>query len=201
MQPSSLFGTVRARDVGVILASWLNASPAPFTEILAEHARSPVQLDVTGRGTRQLTRDEPGRLGAPPEMACHWRRGFLSVDGMMAARVTLMWLRPRLWKAAFLAGQDPDKICAALEAGEQPAGAVLAPIGMQRTDRRAGASQLIEEVTGQPAACISSAVLTAQGQHIGIAEEFITKAFAEQMVRRHSRSAHVGRLGLEPRTR
>ena len=52
---------------------------------------------------------------------------------------------------------------------------------MKRTDRRAMATTGIEEVTGQDAAVMSSAVLTVGKAAVGIAEETITRAFASAL--------------------
>ena len=89
----------------------------------------------------------------------------------MAASTSLLWLPARL----------PAEACRELDAGEKPAGAILRPYGMKRTDRRAMATTGIEEVTGQDAAVMSSAVLTVGKAAVGIAEETITKRFAEAL--------------------
>ena len=89
----------------------------------------------------------------------------------MAASTSLLWLPARL----------PAEACRELDAGEKPAGAILRPYGMKRTDRRAMATSGIEEVTGQDAAVMSSAVLTVGKVAAGIAEETITKRFAEAL--------------------
>jgi hypothetical protein len=171
MQPSSLYEGIQPLYAGTILAAWLQASPRPFTGIIQAISGSPVRLQVLRAGQREMVRDEPFRLGAPPGL-CRWRHGLLWSGDLLAASVTLMWLPERL---------DPA-VAAELEAGQRPAGAVLAASGMYRTDRRAAATSQIEEVTGQPAACISSAVMTIGGLPVGIAEEFITLAFAEALV-------------------
>jgi hypothetical protein len=50
-----------------------------------------------------------------------------------------------------------------------------------REDRRAMATTGIEEVTGADAAARSSAVLMVEGQAVAIAEEHITRQFAETL--------------------
>jgi hypothetical protein len=52
---------------------------------------------------------------------------------------------------------------------------------MRREDRRAMATTGIEEVTGADAAARSSAVLMVEGQAVAIAEEHITRQFAETL--------------------
>jgi chorismate-pyruvate lyase len=171
MLVSSLYQGVAAADVAVVLAAWMNASPKPLTALLEDMTQGPVQLQVLASGERPLTSREQHRLDAEGEMACHWRHGLLIADGQVAASTSLLWLPARLTAAA----------CQELDAGDRPAGAILGPLGMRRTDRHAGASRLIEEVTGQDAAVMSSAVLTIGKTGVGIAEETITRVFAEAL--------------------
>ena len=168
---SSLYQGVCTRDVATVLAAWLNATPKPLTALLEDLTRTPVSLQVLASGERALTDREQFRLGAGGLIACHWRHGLLIADGEVAASTSLLWLPARL----------PVEACRELDAGEKPAGAILRPLGMRRTDRRAMATSGIEEVTGQDAAVMSSAVLTVGKVAVGIAEECITRVFAEAL--------------------
>ena len=154
-----------------MLAAWLNATPKPLTSLLEDIAHTPVRLQVLAEGERPLTRREQYRLSAEGLTACRWRHGLLLAGGQVAASTSLVWLPARL----------PAEACLELDAGDRPAGAILGPLGMRRTDRHAGASRLIEEVTGQDAAVMSSAVLTIGKVAVGIAEETITRAFASAL--------------------
>jgi hypothetical protein len=168
---SSLYQGVAARDVATVLAAWMNASPKPLTALLEDITQAPVRLQVLASGERALTGREQHRLGAEGLTGCHWRHGLLIADYDVAASTSLLWLPARL----------PFEACRELDAGERPAGAILRPLGMKRTDRRAMATTGIEEVTGQDAAVMSSAVLTIAKVGVGIAEETITRRFAEAL--------------------
>ena len=165
---SSLYEGICARDVGTVLAAWMNASPKPLTSLLEDIARTPIRIQVLASGKRPLTERERFRLGAEGLIGCQWRHGLLIADGEVAASTSLLWLPARL----------PVEACVALDAGDKPAGAILGPLGMRRRDRRAMATSMIEEVTGQDAAVMSSAVLTIGKVPVGIAEETITRHFA-----------------------
>ena len=171
MLVSSLYEGVCARDVATVLAAWMNATPQPLTVLLEDLTGSPVRLQVLASGERALTRPEQSRLGAEGLIACRWRHALLLADGQAAASTSLLWLPARL----------PAAACRELDEGLVPAGRVLAPLGLRRTDRRAMATTGIEEVTGQDAAVMSSAVLTVGGAKAGIAEETITRRFAEAL--------------------
>ena len=165
---SQLYKGVCTRDVATVLAAWMCATPKPLTALLEDLTRTPVRIEVLASGERPLTDREQYRLGAEGLAACRWRHGLLIADGQVAASTSLLWLPARL----------PEQACRELDAGERPAGAILGPYGMRRTDRRAMATTGIEEVTGQDAAVISSAVLTVGKVAAGIAEETIVRAFA-----------------------
>lgn len=171
MYVSSLYEGICAGDVGSVLAAWLNASPKPFTALLQDIASTPVRVEVLRDGERPLTDPERFRLNAAGLACCRWRHSLLVADGQVAAFTTLLWLPARL----------PADVCREFDAGERPAGAILGPLGMRRTDRRALATRMIEEVTGQDAAVMSTAVLTVDGVGVGIAEEFITRHFANAL--------------------
>jgi chorismate-pyruvate lyase len=168
---SSLYQGVATRDVATVLAAWMCATPKPLTALLEDITRTPVTLQVLASGERPLTSREQFRLGAEGLITCRWRHGLLIADGEVAASTSLLWLPARL----------PAEACRALDAGERPAGAILKPLGMKRTDRRAMATTGIEEVTGQDAAVMSSAVLTVRKAGVGIAEECITRTFAKAL--------------------
>lgn len=168
---SHLYAGIAARDVATVLAAWMNATPKPLTALLEDIARTPVRIQVLASGERPLTSRERYRLGAEGLTGCNWRHGLLIADGEVAASTSLLWLPARL----------PWEACQALDAGDKPAGAILGPLGMKRRDRRAMATSMIEEVTGQDAAVISSAVLTIGKIPVGIAEECITKRFASAL--------------------
>jgi chorismate-pyruvate lyase len=165
---SQLYQGVATRDVATVLAAWMCATPKPLTALLEDLTRTPVRIEVLASGERPLTDREQYRLSAPDVTACRWRHGLLVADGQVAASTSLLWLPARL----------PDEACRELDAGERPAGAILRPLGMKRTDRRAMATSGIEEVTGQDAAVMSSAVLSVGKVAVGIAEETITRVFA-----------------------
>lgn len=168
---SPLYQGVAATDVATVLAAWMSATPKPLTALLEDLTRTPVTIQVLASGERPLTLREQHRLDAPDGTACRWRHGLLIADGEVAASTSLLWILGRL----------PAEACRELDAGEKPAGAILRPLGMRRTDRRAMATAGIEEVTGQDAAVMSSAVLTVRKVAAGIAEETITRRFAEAL--------------------
>ena len=167
---SQLYKGVCTRDVATVLAAWMCATPKPLTALLEDLTGTPVRIEVLASGERPLTDREQFRLNAEG-LAGRWRHGLLIADGQVAASTSLLWLPARL----------PAEACRELDAGDVPAGKILRPLGMRRTDRRAMATTCIEEVTGQDAAVISSAVLTIGKVAVGIAEECITRAFAEAL--------------------
>jgi hypothetical protein len=165
---------IHAQDVGTVLAAILAASRRPATEILQHLSGTALHLKVLASGERPLTDRERYRLQAGVLRLCRYRHGLLVTgDGLVAASVSLVWLPPRL----------PFAACRELDEGKEPAGKILGPLGMRRTDRRAMsvAGMEIEEVTGQPAAVVASAALEVDGQLVGLAEEHVTMAFAESL--------------------
>lgn len=173
MFPLTLTEGVQVHGVAGILASWLRATPKPFTAMLQEISDAPVAVEVRNTGERPLERDEPFRLHAAGH-TCQWRHAVLQVDGQAAATVTLVWLPDRL----------PEDVCAELDAGERPFGAILAPYKMKRIDRLAHASQsgLMDETTGEPIAVQASAVAVVNGLRVAITEELILERFARALV-------------------
>lgn len=171
MLASSLYEGVAARDVATVLAAWLNATPKPLTDIIGDITGTPVRIEVLARGERALTSREQFRLGAEGLVACRWRTGLLIAADEVAASTSLLWLPARL----------PVEACLALDAAQEPAGRVLAPYGLRRTDRQAMATTGMEGVVGKDVAVKSSAVLTVGGVAAGIAEEAISRAFARML--------------------
>ena len=85
--------------------------------------------------------------------------------------MSLVWLPARL----------PREACRALDEGTEPAGVILGRLGMTREDRRAMPTSFDDEITGEPRATASSAVLVVDGQPVAIAEEFVMLRFAETL--------------------
>jgi chorismate-pyruvate lyase len=156
--------------VGVILAALLQSSSRPLTRVLEDLSGYKLSIKVEASGERSLTGSERARLNATGDVHCCWRDGALVTDdGTVAARTRLIWVPARL----------PSDVCRDLDAGDEPAGRVLAPLGMHREDRRAMAAVGDQAAAARPAATRSSAVLvTQQGLRVGIAEEDIDRAFA-----------------------
>lgn len=163
---------VHAQDVGTVLAAILAASRRPATEILQSISGATLHIQVLASGERPLTDREQYRLQAGPLRLCRYRNGLLvTQDGLAAASVSLVWLPPRL----------PFDACRELDEGKEPAGVILGRLGMRREDRRAMATSFDDEITGEPLATASSAVLVVGGQRVAIAEEFVMLKFAETL--------------------
>jgi hypothetical protein len=165
---------VQAQDVGTVLAAILQASRRPATRILEGLSGTTLHIQVLASGKRPLTDREQYRLQAGALRTCRYRNGLLvTQDGLTAASVSLVWLPPRL----------PFDTCRELDESNEPAGVILdrLPGGMQREDRRAMATGRDDEITGEPLATASSAVLIVGGQRVAIAEEFVMMAFAETL--------------------
>jgi hypothetical protein len=174
--------------VATMLEYWEGAAgyPATATGLLEYLSGSRLRLQVIrpepGQppAKRRLTDREQYRLKAGSLASCNWRHAVLVVDdgsdegGMIAAAVSLVWLPVRL----------PFDTCTALDAGQEPAGAILGrlPGGVRREDRRAGAAWSIEEITGAEAAVTSTAALAVEGHgRVAIAEEWVLRDFAESL--------------------
>lgn len=163
---------VHAQDVGTVLAAILQASRRPATRILEGLSGATLHIQVLASGKRQLSDREQYRLQAGALRTCRYRNGLLVTgDGLVAASVSLAWLPPRL----------PFDACTALDEGTKPAGTILGELGMRREDRRAMATSFDDEITGEPRATASSAVLVVDGQRVAVAEEFVMMAFAETL--------------------
>ena len=163
---------IHAQDVGIVLAALLAASRRPATEILQGLSGTTLRIKVLASGERPLTDREQYRLHAEGLRTCRYRNGLLvTQDGLTAASVSLAWLPARL----------PRDACRALDEGTEPAGIILGRLGMTREDRRAMPTSFDDEITGEPRATASSAVLVIDGQQVAIAEEFIMLRFAETL--------------------
>lgn len=170
MRPDLLTAGIRGQDAGAVLAAIMAASTRPATLVLGRLAGCTLSVRVLASGTRPLDDAERHRLAAADIAACRYRTALLiTPDGTVAAGTHLAWLPGRL----------PPAACRALDDGAEPAGAILAPLGMTRADRRALATAGIEEITGAAAAVRSSAVLMVAGAAAAIAEENITREFAD----------------------
>jgi hypothetical protein len=163
---------IHAQDIGTVLASVLAASCRPATEILEHLSGATLHIQVLASGERPLTDREQYRLQAGALRLCRYRNGLLVTgSGLVAASVSLAWLPARL----------PCEACRALDEENEPAGVILGRLGMRREDRRAMATGFDDEITGEPRATASSAVLVVDGQRVAIAEEFVTLRFAETL--------------------
>jgi hypothetical protein len=158
-------GVTSTGAVASLLATLLAASPAPATLVLEELARTQIRIEVLGRADRELTAAEHCRLDAGPITAGHHRTGLLrTATGMVAAETSLV----------ILPGRIPPHARAALAGTSVPAGKILAPLGVQRLDRRALCRHGCLDAAGGDVAVQSSAVLALDGAKVAIATERIT---------------------------
>ena len=163
---------IHAQDVGTVLAAVLAASRRPATEILQRYSGVTLHIQVLASGDRPLTDREKFRLDAEGLSRCRYRNGLLVTEGgMTALSVSLVWLPSRL----------PFDACRELDESTRPAGTILGELGMRREDRRAMPTDRDDEITGEPRATASSAVLVVDGQQVAIAEEFVMLKFAETL--------------------
>jgi len=163
---------IHAQDVGTVLAAILAASSRPATRIIEDLSGTTLHIDVLSSGERHLTDREQYRLHAEALTMCRYRNGLLVTEGgMTALSVSLVWLPPRL----------PFDACRELDESTKPAGTILGELGMRREDRRAMATGRDDEITGEPRATASSAVLVVDGQRVAIAEEFVMLKFAKTL--------------------
>jgi chorismate-pyruvate lyase len=163
---------IHARDIGTVLAPVLAASRRPATEILQRFSGTTLHIQVLASGERHLTDRERYRLHAEALLMCRYRNGLLVTDtGLVAASCSLVWLPARL----------PHDTCRELDEGTRPAGTILAPLGVRREDRLAMPTDRDDEITGEPRATASSAVLVVEGQRVAVAEEFVMLKFAEML--------------------
>ena len=151
--------------VASLLAAVLAASPGPATLLLEKLARTQIRIEVLGRADRELTAAEHYRLDAGPITAGHHRTGLLrTASGLVAAETSLI----------ILPGRIPPHARAALAGTDIPAGKILAPLGVQRLDRRALCLHGRPDSAGADVGVQSSAVLALDGTQVAIATERIT---------------------------
>jgi hypothetical protein len=157
-------GITSTGAVARLLATLLATSPAPATLVLEDLARTRIRIEVLGRADRELTAAEHYRLDAGPITAGHHRTGLLrTASGMVAAETSLV----------ILSGRIPPHARAALAGTDVPAGKILAPLGVQRLDRRALYRHgCLDAADGDVVQ--SSAVLALDGAKVAIATERIT---------------------------
>lgn len=165
---------IRDQDAAHVLAVLIDRSPLPVTVLVQGLADVRLTISAVRAGARGLSAHEASSLDAPEGAPCRWRTARLqAADGDLAAGVFLLWLPSRL----------DARTCRDLDAGTEPAGAILdrLPGGMRREQRRAGAADVIDEITGEDASVMSRAVLVAGGQAVAIAEENWMSVFVKSL--------------------
>lgn len=172
MQPSLLTADNLSLSVSAVLAAILAGNPGPATRILQRFSGTTLTIPEFETGERDLTPEEQFRLGAGP-IACRWRTGNqVTGTGLIAAVTSLTWIPGRL----------PDGISDTLTTSTTPAGIILEPFDMRRTDRQAMAvTPAMCPPASEDDAVISSAVLVVRGQQAAIACERISREFAESL--------------------
>ena len=163
-------GVTSPDGVASMLATVLTVSTTPATLLLEELARTQIRIEVLGRADRELTAAEHYRLDAGPLTAGHYRTGLLrAASGLVAAETSLVIMPQRI----------PPHARAALARTTTPIGKILAPLGVQRTDRRALTRRGCLDTAGGDVAVESSAVLVLDGEKVAIATERITGRFCQ----------------------
>jgi hypothetical protein len=161
-------GVTSTDGVANVLGTLLAVSTTPATLLLEELARTQIRIEVLGRADRELTAAEHYRLDAGPITAGHHRTGLLrTASGLVAAETSLVIVPQRI----------PPRARAALAGTSIPVGKILAPLGMQRVDRRALCRHGCLDTAGGDVAVESSAVLALDGVKVAIATERITGDF------------------------
>ena len=128
LMPLDTLGVTSTDGVANVLGTLLAVSTTPATLLLEELARTQIRIEVLGRADRELTAAEQYRLDAGPITAGHYRTGLLrTASGLVAAETSLVIVPERI----------PPRARAALAGASIPVGKILAPLGMQRVDRRA----------------------------------------------------------------
>src|SRR5579875_3186998 len=171
MNGSLLTVGIQPHVVSDMLASVLRDSDRPAVSILEDLSGRELRIEVLDHGHRLLSYAERLRLHAAGLSLGWWRTGLLrTADGAVAASTLLVWL---------------------------PARVILGRLGARREDRQAAAAAGLDEVTGQDAAVRSAAVLTVNRRPVAIAEECVTRRFAEGLAvmaaRRPPRRGRPGR--------
>lgn len=163
-------GVTSTDGVANVLATLLTVSTTPATLLLEELAHTQIRIEVLGRAHRELTAAEHYRLDAGPITSGYHRTGLLrTASGMVAAETSLVIL-PQL---------IPPRARAALVGTSTPVGKILAPLGMQRLDRRALCRHGCLDTAGGDVAIESSAVLVLHGVKVAIATERIAGQFCQ----------------------
>ena len=166
--PLDTLGVTTTNGVANLLATLLAVSTTPATLLLEELARTQIRIEVLGRDDRELTAAEHYRLDAGPITTGHHRTGLLrTASGLVAAETSLIILPQRI----------PQHARVALAGTDIPVGRILAPLGMQRLDRRTLCRHGCLDTAGGDVAVDSSAVLAVDGEKVAIATERITGEF------------------------
>jgi len=151
-------------DAAFAVCVVLARNSGPVTPLFARLAREDITIMVTSSAHREVTADEAGTLKATPGTRAYEREGVMTAGSLTVATTRLVLIPERL----------PGVAWAAIQAGE-PAGAVLGPYGMHRTDRKAFLSRADATVD-------ASAVLSLGDQMTGTAEELVTAEFCRHVV-------------------
>ena len=168
LMPLDTLGVTSTDGVANLLATILAVSTTPATLLLEELAHTQIRIEVLGRADRELTAAEHYRLDAGPIMAGQHRTGLLrTASGLVAAETSLIILPQRI----------PQHARVALAGTDIPVGRILAPLGMQRLDRRTLCRHGCLDTAGGDVAVDSSAVLAVDGGKVAIATERITGDF------------------------
>jgi hypothetical protein len=161
-------GVTSTGGVASLLATLLTASTTPAALLLEELAHTQIRIEVLGRVDRELTAAEYYRLDAGLITAGHHRTGRLyTSSGMVAAETSLVVLPQRI----------PPHARTALADTNTPAGKILAPLGVQRLDRRALCRHGCLDTVSGDVAVESSGVLVFDGDKVAIAAERISVEF------------------------
>jgi chorismate-pyruvate lyase len=169
----SLSEGTQSLSAAKVLTAVLEVSPRPATRTLEIFAGTTLSIRVISHGEHDLTPEEYHRLGPGPLAPCCCRAGrLITSSGLVAANTVLTWLPVRL----------PPDARDELALGTRPAGVILESLGMRRTDRRAMAvAPGMHPAVSEDDAVVSSAVLEVGGQRVAIAEEHVTREFAESL--------------------
>jgi len=150
-------------DAAFAVSAVLLRNSGPVTPLFARLAREDIAITVTSAAHRAVTEDEAVTLKAGPGARVYEREGAMTAGTLTVAATRLVLIPERL----------PGVAWGAIQAGE-PAGAVLGPYGMHRTDRKAFLSR--------PDATVdASAVLSLGDMPIGAAEEHVTTGFCRHV--------------------
>jgi hypothetical protein len=161
-------GVTSTGGVASLLATLLTASATPAALLLEELAHTRLRIEVLGRVDRELTAAERYRLDAGLITAGHHRTGLLrTASGIVAAQTSLVVIPQRI----------PPHARTALADTNTPAGMILAPLGVQRLDRRALCCHGFPDNADGDVAVESSGVLVLDADKVAIATERISGEF------------------------